>query len=163
MVLQLIFGLLIFVVAVYITMRVLGNLFYGLLLIGLVFLASFLIVGSFPNLKEIPIIGRWLPDSSNFPKTTGEFIKVIKNVFFDLEIIGHSRTSRGDLLVLVANAGRMQLTDFHVFVDGEAANIINNPKDPLKSGEATVIEVDWKAEFNAISVKTKESSAIYPI
>lgn len=161
MVLGMIFSILILVVALYISMRVLGNVFYGLLLIGLIFIASFLLLGSFPNLKEVPIIGRWLPDFSGFPKTTGEAINIIRNVFYKLDVIGISKTRENNVLVIVANRGKMELTDFSVEVDRQEAAIINSPKDPLKSGEATAIELYWTAGFQNITVKTKETAASY--
>jgi len=162
MVLSMIFSFLILVIVVYISMRVLGNVFYGVLLIGLIFVASFLILGSFPELKNIPIIGKYLPDIPNFPSTTGEAINVIRNVFYKLDVIGYERASSGNLLVIVANRGKMDLSGFSVEVNGIEVDIVNVPKDPLKSGEATAIEVDWKWSFQTITVKTTQATANYP-
>jgi len=162
MVLAMIFSLLILVIVLYISMRVLGNVFYGLLLIGLIFVASFLLLGSLPNLKEVPIIGKWLPDLSSFPKTTGEAINVIRSVFYKLDIIGTSRTGSGNPLVIVANRGRMGLSGFAVEVNGVEVEILNEPKDPLKSGEVTVIEVAWEWDIQTITVKTTQATASYP-
>lgn len=162
MVLATIFSLLVLVIVLYISMRVLGNIFYGLLLIGLIFVANFLILGSFPNLKEVPLIGKWLPDLSGFPRTTGEAINVIRSVFYKLDIIGNSRASSGNLLVIVANRGKTELGGFNVTVDGQTVDVLNEPKDPLKSGESTVIEVDWTKDFDKIEVKTPKTTASYP-
>ena len=162
MVLPMIFGILILVVVVYVAMRVLGNLVWGLLLIGMVFVASFFILGSFPNLKDIPIIGQWLPDLSGLPLTTGGMVNVIQSEFFNLTITNHSYSESGNLLVEVANAGRFDLGNFTVFVDGQPAGILNGPKDPLKSGESTTIEVDWQGSFGRVAVKTAETVANYP-
>jgi hypothetical protein len=165
MVLPMIFGLLILVVVVYITFRIFGNLLHGALLIGLIFIASFLILGSLPNLKEVPLIGDFLPDLSNLSisSATGNVINVVRNLLYNLKILSVGRSSSGNLLILVANAGRLDVSNFSVSVDGNAASIVNMPKDPLKSGESTVIETGWKGKFDAVIVKTQETVANYTL
>ena len=162
MVLPMIFGILILVVVVYVATRILGNILWGVLLIVLIFVASFLILGSFPNLKEVPIIDKWLPDLSQFPRTTGGVINIIQSVFFKVDILDYSYTNSGNLLISVANTGRYDVSNFTVFVDGRTVDIVNEPKDPLKSGDSTVIEVGWTGEFSRIDVKTAEAIASYP-
>ncbi len=161
MILSMIFSMLIFIIVVYVISRVLGNILYGIFLIVLVFIASYLFIGSFPNVKEVPIVGRWLPDLTDFPRTTGGVINIIKSSLFNLNVLDYSKTSSGNLLIIVANTGKVELSDFNVIVDGRPVDVLNNPKDPLKSGESTAIEVDWKGNFNAITVNTKETSASY--
>lgn len=160
MVLSMIFGILILSVVVYISLRVFGNVLYGVMLIVLIFIASYLIMGSFPDLKEVPVIGKWLPDVSQWTKT-GSAIQVIKGVFYRLDVIDYSYTRAGNLLVVVANRGKMELTGFSVNVDGFGVDILNDPKDPLVSGESTVIEVGWRGEFKSISVSSDKASAEY--
>lgn len=162
MVLPMLFSILILVVIIYVAARVLGNVMWGVVLIALVFVASYLILGSFPSLKEVPVIGGWLPDLSQFPLTTGGVIGVIRGLFFNLEITNYSYTGSGNLLVTVSNSGRFDTGNFSVYVDGRVADILNNPKYPLKSGESTIIEVDWTGKFNTIYVKTPQTSANYP-
>ena len=69
MVLELIFGFLILAIAVFIAVRILGNVAIGVTLIALVLLASYLLLGSFPSLKTIPVLGSYIP---KILKTTGE-------------------------------------------------------------------------------------------
>lgn len=165
MVLPLIFGLLILAVVVYIALRVLGNVLYGVVLIALIFFASFLIIGSFPDLKQVPIIGDFipdLPDFSSLSSATGNVINVVRGLLYNLKILSVGRSSAGNLLVTVANAGRLELSGFNVSVDNKAAGIANAPKSPLKSGESTVIEATWTAGFSNITVQTAETFSNYP-
>ena len=84
--LELIFGLLIFGIVIYIAFKVLHNVVMGILLILLVFVASYLILGSFPSLKSVPIIGKYLPN-------TGDVIATIKNILHNIEILNVARDS----------------------------------------------------------------------
>lgn len=161
MVLPTIFGIIILVVAVYVATRILGNIMWGVLLIALIFVTSYLILGSFPDLKEVPLIGKWLPDLSQFPMSTGKIVEIINRAFFNLDIIDYSYTDSGNLLVAISNDGRFDVSNFSVFVNGQKVRILNEPKDPLKPGETTVIEVDWMGNFNKVSVKTAETIANY--
>ena len=157
MVLDLIFGIIILGIAVFIAVRIVGSITVGIVLIAMVFVASYFILGSFPNLKSIPIIGQFLPEFS----TTDQAIAVIKNVFFNIDIISVSRDVENNLLVTVANTGKLDVSGFKVFVDNKTVNIINNPKDPLKSKETTIIQTDWKNGFAIITVETKQAKAVY--
>ena len=156
--LELIFGLIILGIAIFISFKVLHSVAIGLGLILLIFLASYLIFGSFPNLQNTPIIGKYFSD---IPKTTEEAIGVIKDTLYSIEILSVSRDSDNNLLVTVANTGKMDATDFNVFVNNTKASILNNPKTSLKSGEVTVIQIDWKQEFDSISVQTDKNSDTY--
>ena len=161
MVLSMVFGVLILFIVVYITFRVLGNMLYGAVLIVLIFIASYLILGSFPDLKEIPIIGQWLPDMSQVSKT-GSAISVIKGVFYKLEVLDYAHTRTGNLLVVVANRGMNDLTGFDVFVNGRSVDILNDPSETLASGESTVIEAGWRGGFDTIRIDSGEATANYP-
>jgi hypothetical protein len=161
MVLPMLFGVLILFVVVYITFRLLGNVLYGVVMIVLIFIASYLILGSFPNLTEVPVIGRWLPDLSQF-RTTGSAISVIKGVFYKLEVLDYAHTRTGNLLVVVANRGSMDLSGYNVTVNGQLSDILNDPKETLASGESAVIEVGWRGGFESITVESGNAAAIYP-
>jgi hypothetical protein len=158
MVLPLIFGLMILAIVIYIALRVLGNVVMGLALIALVFIASYLILGYGPDLQAIPFIGQYLP---KLPSTTGEAIAVIRDVFYSIAILDVSRDSGGNLLITVANTGKLSVSGFKVFVDGQAAGITNTPKDPLKSKEVTVIQLDWNKDYSDIVVHTDKTLARY--
>jgi len=165
MVFAAIFGLLILAVTVYVSLKVLGNVLYGVVMIALIFLASYLIVGSFPSLKEVPFIGGYIPDLPDFSgltSQTGSAIAVVRNLLYNLKILSLARASNGNLLVSVANAGQMELSNFSVYVDSQPAQIVNKPKDPLKSGESTMIELAWKSNIGTVMVRTAKTSAAYP-
>jgi hypothetical protein len=157
-VLPLIFGIIILAILVYIGIRIFKNLVVGILLIALVLIVSFLILGSFPDLQSIPFIGKYLP---KIPSTTGEAISAIRKFFYSLEIVNVARDNQNNLLITVANTGKLSLSNFKVFVDGEYTPMINKPKDPLNSGEITVLQVDWKGNFNKILVQTGQANALF--
>ncbi|MGC8812146.1 MAG: hypothetical protein ACP5O8_00985 [Candidatus Aenigmatarchaeota archaeon] len=155
--LPLMFGILILLVAVYVGIKILKNIIVGALLIFLVLVASFLIFGSLPNLKEIPFIGQFLPSVSN-PQ---DIILAIKNILYSIEIVDVSKDSSNNLLIAVANTGKLEVSQIRVFVDNQTTKILNSPKDPLKSGEITLIQTDWNKTFSEILVQTKQVNATY--
>jgi hypothetical protein len=154
--LELIFGLIIIGALVYIVFRVIHSVAIGLLIIFLAFMASYMIFGSLPDLKAVPFIGKYLPSS-------GEAIVKIKNVLYSIEILDVFRDSEGNLLVNVANTGKLDAKNFTVFIDNQTVGIMNNPKDPLKSGQVAVIQTNWIGNFTSVFVQTEKSSAEYRI
>jgi hypothetical protein len=157
---ELLFGLIIISVVIYIAFRVFQNIAVGIILVLLVLFASYLILGSLPDLTVVPVIGGYL---SKFPKTTGESIATIKNVLYNLDIISLSRDSDSNLLITIANTGKVEASKFTVFVDNNTVDIINNPKDPLKSGEVTIIQTNWQGEFKDVLVQSEKTNATYTI
>lgn len=158
MVLPAIFGIIILVVIVYVALKILKNLVLAFVLISLVFIASYFIFSSLPDLSTVPIIGQFIP---KLPSTTGEAIAVIKNVFYSIDILATSRDSQNNLLITVVNTGKMEVSNFEVFVDGDRVEIINNPADPLKSGKTTVFQTDWNKDFSYIFVQTKQVNTTF--
>lgn len=158
MVIPAIVGIILLAIIVYVVLKILKNLVLAFVLIALVFIASFFIFGSLPDLKTIPYIGQFIP---KLPSTTGEAIAVIKNVFYSVEILSTSRDSQNDLLVTVANTGKLDASNFKIFVDGQQVSIINDPTDPLKSGKTTVIQTDWNKDFSYLLVQTKNANATF--
>jgi hypothetical protein len=155
--LPLIFGILILLIAVYIGIKILKNIIVGVILIALVLIASFLIFGSLPNLREIPFIGQFLPSIS----TPQDIILAIKNILYNIEIVDVSRDSQNNLLIAIANTGKLEVSQIKVFVDNQTVSIINSPKDPLKSGEITLIQTNWNQSFSEILIQTKQVNATY--
>jgi hypothetical protein len=155
--LPLIFGILILLTAVYIGIKILKNIIVGVILIALVLIASFLIFGSLPNLREIPFIGQFLPSIS----TPQDIILAIKNILYNIEIVDVSRDSQNNLLIAIANTGKLEVSQIKVFVDNQTVSIINSPKDPLKSGEITLIQTNWNQSFSEILIQTKQVNATY--
>jgi hypothetical protein len=155
--LPLIFGILILLIAVYIGIKILKNIIVGVILIALVLIASFLIFGSLPNLREIPFIGQFLPSIS----APQDIILAIKNILYNIEVVDVSRDSQNNLLIAIANTGKLEVSQIRVFVDNQTASIINSPKDPLKSGEITLIQTSWNQSFSEILVQTKQVNATY--
>jgi len=158
MVVPAIIGLALLVIIVYIAFKVLKNLIFGLILIVFVFFAAFLIIGSLPDLRSIPIIGRFIPQ---LPTSTGEVITILRNVFYRIDILSVSRDLQNNLLITIANRGKMEVSGFKVFVDGQSVDITNNPKDPLKSGEVATIQTNWNKGFSEVLVSTKQASTTY--
>jgi hypothetical protein len=158
MVVPAIIGLVLLVVIVYVALKILKNVVIAFVLIALIFVASFLIFGSLPDLKTIPLVGQFIP---SFPSTTGGVVAVIKNVFYRIDILATSRDSKNDLMITVANTGKLDVSNFRISVDGETASIINTPSDPLKSGEATVFQTDWNRDFSSIVVQTNQANATF--
>jgi hypothetical protein len=157
MVLPLIFGIIIVAIIVYIGIRILKSLVIGIVLVALVLIVSFLILGSFPNLQSIPFIGKYLPKLPS----TGEAISAIRKFFYSLEIVNVARDDENNLLITVANTGKLSLSNFKVFVDGEYVTMLNKPKEPLNSGEITVLQVNWKDNFHKVLVQTDQTNALF--
>lgn len=153
MALEFFFGVALLVIAVYIIFRIIGNIALGTLLVLIVFLASYLLVGSFPSLGDVPVIGAFIPK-------TGKAIAVIKDFAYSMDIIGVSPSSDGNLLVTVVNTGQLELSDFTAYVDGSNTTILNN-KNLIKSGDVVVFELGWKDEFNRILIKSNKAEAVY--
>lgn len=158
MVLPLIFGIIILAIVIFVFLRVLGNILVGAILIFLVLIASYLIIGSLPDLQAAPIIGEYLP---KFPTSVKEAIGYIKDIFYNIDILSVTRDSEENLLIVVANTGRLDVSNFTVFIDLQQTKILNKPKDPLKPKEVTVIQIDWKESFKQILVKTDQANATY--
>jgi len=166
MVLQLLFGLALLIIVIYISLKIFQNIVFGIILVILVLFASYLIIGSVPSWKDIPLIGGFLQNivEKYFPKLhfTGEAIGIKKDMLYSLEILSVERDYEGNVIVVIANTGRENISGIKVFVDGEEAKILNKPKDPLVSKEVTAIQIDFKGNFSTIVVKGLETSAAYP-
>lgn len=147
-----ILGLIILGIIAYVAIKVLGDLLKGLLLIACVFLVSVFLLGTLPDLSTLPLVGKYLPP-------TGKFTQSIRGFFYSLNLLSTSKTASGNLLILVANTGKLPLSNFSVELDGKRVKILNNPKDPLNAGEATAIEVDWKGSYENLTVYTKKATA----
>lgn len=155
--LPLIVGIAILLVAIYVGIKILKNIIIGVILIFLVLIASFLIFGSIPNLREIPFIGQFLPSISG-PQ---DVILAIKNILYSIEIVDVSRDSQNNLLIAIANTGKLEVSQIKVFIDNQTASIVNSPKDPLKSGEITLIQTNWNQSFSEILVQTKQVNTTF--
>ncbi|MFQ6055680.1 MAG: hypothetical protein ACE5J3_06840 [Methanosarcinales archaeon] len=83
MVISIIIGIIILAIVIFVVIKIVKNILIGVALIVLVFLASFLILGSIPNLRSIPIIGPRLP---RLPSSLGEVVAIIKRIFHEIEI-----------------------------------------------------------------------------
>jgi hypothetical protein len=158
MVIGIIIGIILLVIVIFVTLKIVKDVIIGIVLIGLVLFASFLILGSTPNLRSIPIIGPALP---KVPTSLTEVISVIKRIFYEIKILDVSRDSENRVLITIKNNGRLKVSNFSVFVDGKTTNIINKPKDPLNAGEITSLQTDWKNVFSQIIVQTPRVNATY--
>lgn len=151
--LEFLFGAALLAIVAYILFRIVGNIALGALLIMVVFLASYLLLGSFPSLGDVPIIGNFIP-------ATGKAIAVIKDLAYDMEIISVSQSSEGNVLVTMANTGQLDISNFAAFVDGNSAEILN-PIDSVKSGDVVILELDWKGDFNEVEIRSHQAETVY--
>lgn len=113
-------------------------------------------MGSFPDLKTVPVIGQFIPEIP-----TGDAIAVIKDTLHSIDILGFSKASNGNLLVTVANTGQFEVSNFTAYVDGRQVEILNN-KDTLQTKEVVTFELDWKGNFEKIKIKTGQAEDEYP-
>lgn len=158
MVVPIIVGIALLLIVIYIALKILKNIVFGIILIGLALFASFLIFGSIPNLRDIPFIGKLLPV---IPTTPGEVVIAVKNILYNVDILGYSRDSQGNLLIAVMNTGKSSVSNFTVYVDNQKTNILNPIKPTLNSKTVEIIQTDWKSSFSSILVQTNEVNATY--
>ena len=158
MVISIIIGIIILAIVIFVVIRIVKNLLIGVALIALILIASFLILGSIPSLRSIPIIGPRLPA---FPSTLGEVVAIIKKIFYEIKILDVSRDSNNQILLTIKNTGRLKASNFSVFVDNKTTKIINEPKDPLDSDEITTLQTDWKKDFSEILIQSLKVNATY--
>ena len=82
MVITAIIGIIILAIIIFVTIRIVKNVLIGVVLIGLILFASFVILGSIPSLRSIPVIGPILP---RVPSSLGEVISIIdREEFWDI-------------------------------------------------------------------------------
>jgi len=154
--LPLIFGLIIFAIVVIIVFKILKEIIVGLILIGLVIVASTLVLGYF-DATTVPFIGQWIPKFTNT-----SIVVIVKNIFYNIEIPSVARDSQNNLLIVVTNTGKLELSGFNVTVDSTAAQIKNKVL-PLKSGQTAILQTDWNKSFSKITVKTQQAIATYTV
>lgn len=157
MVLPIIVGIILFLIAIYIAFKILKNIFLGLIVIVLILISSFLIFGSIQIFRKIPFIGQFFPE---IPTPEG-IIVAIKDIFYSVDIIEVSRDSQKNLLIAIANTGKFEVSNLRIFIDNQTAGIINTPKDPLKSGEITIIQINWNTDFSEILIQTTQVNTTY--
>lgn len=158
MVVPIIVGIALLLIVIYIALKILKNIIIGIILIVLVLLAAFFIFGYIPNLRAIPIIGGLLP---SLPTNPGEVLVSIRNMIYNVEVLGANRDSQNNLLIAIANSGKLDVSEIRIFVDNQIVNITNSPKDPLKSGEVTIIQTNWNKNLTEIQVQTKQVNATH--
>lgn len=158
MVISAIIGILILAIIIYTMIKLVKNVVIGLILILFTIIAGYLILGSIPSPRSIPIIGPLLP---RIPSSPYYIITLIKRIFRNIEIGEVSRDAENNLLITIANVGRLQVSNFSIYIDNNKAKIINKPRDPLKPGQITAIQIDWNEDFTEILVKTFKVNATY--
>jgi len=156
MVIGIIIGIIILAIVIFVAIRIVKNVLIGVALIGIILLASFLILGSVPSLRSIPIIGPRLPRA---PSSLGEVISIIKKVFYEIEILDVSRDSKNQILITIKNTGRLEASNFTVFIDNKTVEITNRPEDPLESDEITTIQTDWEKDYSEILIQSLKANA----
>src|SRR2546422_62990 len=140
MVVPAIIGVMLLAIVGYISFKVLQNIFLGLVLIAITFIATLLIFGSFPSLRSVPVIGGVFPE---IPGNVGDFIVAVRNIFYHEDILGVSRDSNNNLLIVVINSGKLSLSNFTVSIDNHTVPLLNKIDNPLASGKTTVFQVSW--------------------
>jgi hypothetical protein len=158
MAISVIIGILILGVIIYTMLKIVKNVVVGIVLIFFALVAGYLILGSIPSPRSIPVIGSLFPEIPSEPLS---IISYVKKIFRNIEIADVSRDDENNLLITVVNAGKLQVSNFTVYVDDKKTNIINKPEDPLKPGQITVIQTDWAEDFMKILVQTSNINATY--
>ena len=158
MVIPVIIGILILGIIIYTMLKIVKNVVVGIILIFFALVAGYLILGSIPNPRSIPLIGPLFPEIPSEPLS---IISYVKKIFRNIEIADVSRDDENNLLITVVNAGKLQVSNFTIYVDDKKTNIINKPKDPLKPGQITIIQTDWSEDFTKILVQTPNINATY--
>ncbi len=153
-----IIGLIILIIVVFTAIRLVKNVLVGVALVALTLLGAYLLLGFVPSIRSIPMIGPLLP---KVPTSLMGMISWIMKFFQNIDIIEVSRDSKNKLLITVENNGRLDVSNFTVYVDDNKVSIINKPKDPLKSGEITIIQANWQKDFSNILVQTSRINATY--
>lgn len=154
----LLIGIALLLIVIYIGFKILKNVLLGIVLIVLVAIASFLILGYVPSPRDIPIIGQFFP---SIPTTPEGVVIAIKDILHNINIVDVNRDSQNNLLIAVANTGKQSVSGLKVFVDNQTAGILNSIKDPLGSGEVTIIQTNWKGNFTSILIQTNEANATF--
>jgi len=152
-----VFGILLFAVALYFILKILKNLVLGVMAIFVLLLAYTFIFGSSPEVCTMPVMGNIISPLCNFSYNTTEITSAVKKVFYNIDVMATSRDDKNNLLVVVSNTGRLDQTNLQVLVDNSTVNITNNPKDPLKAGETTVIHTNFNSSCLAVVVKTNQT------
>jgi hypothetical protein len=158
MAISVIIGILILGVIIYTMLKIVKNVVVGIVLIFFALVAGYLILGSIPSPRSIPVIGPLFPEIPSEPLS---IISYVKKIFRNIEIADVSRDDENNLLITVVNAGKLQVSNFTVYVDDKKTNIINKPEDPLKPSQITVIQTDWAKDFMKILVQTSNINATY--
>lgn len=156
MVVGVIIGIIILAIVMFVAIRIVKNVLIGAALIGVILLVAFLILGSMPNLRSVPIIGPRLP---RVPSSLGEVIGILRKIFYEIEILDVSKDAKNQVLITVKNTGRLKASNFSVFVNNKTTEIINEPKDPLESGEIATIQTDWEKDYSEILVQSLRANA----
>ena len=159
MIITIIIGIILLAIAIYLGFKVLKNIFLGAIVLVLILTSSFLIFGSIQIYTKIPFIGQYFPENP----TPESIIVSIKDIFYNIDVIDVNRDSEQNLLIAIANTGKFEASNIRIFVDNQTTGIINTPKDPLKSGEMTIIQTNWNTDFSEILVQTTKVNATYKL
>ena len=153
-----IIGLIILIIVVFTAIRLVKNVLVGVALVALTLLGAYLLLGFVPSIRSIPMIGPLVP---KVPTSLMGMISWIMKFLQNIDIIEVSRDSKNKLLITVENTGKLEVSNFTVYVDDNKVSIIHKPKDPLKSGEITIIQANWQKDFSNILIQTSRINATY--
>jgi hypothetical protein len=151
MVISIIIGVIILAIVVFTLIKMVKNVIFGFILIGLTVLAAYLILGSIPILGFVPGI----------PTSFSKLIGMVRRFFYEIEVAVVSRDSQNNLLITIENTGRRQVSNITIHVNNETVDIINKPKDPLKPGDITTIQTNWYRNYTGIIVQSSEVNTTY--
>ena len=152
-----IFGILLFVVALYFILKILKNIVLGAVAIFVLLLAYTFVFGSTPEVCTMPVIEKVISPICNFSYNATDITSAVKKVFYSIDVTATSRDDKNNLLVVVSNTGRLDQTDLQVIVDNSTVNVTSKPKDPLKAGETIVIHTNFNSSCSTIFVKTNQT------
>jgi len=156
---QIVIGIFLFILAVYLILKVMKNVFLVLVAIVILFLSYTFIYGSTPEICTMPIIGTIINPICTFSSNPSGIIVAVKDIFYSTEIIATSRDSQNNLLVVASNTGKLSLSGFKILVDGNEVGIKNKIPEELKSGETYVFTTNFSSSCSSVLVQTNQTSS----
>ena len=153
---QIAIGIFLFLVALYLILKVMKNVLLVLVAIVILFMSYTFIYGSSPEVCTFPVIGTIIKPICSFSSNPSGIIVAVKDIFYNTDVIATSRDSQNNLLVVVSNTGKLNLSGFKITVDGNQVGIKNKIPDSLKSGETYVFTTNFSASCSNVTVQTNQ-------
>ena len=156
---QIAIGIVLFVFALYLILKVMKNVLLVIVAIVVLFMSYTFIYGSSPEICTMPVIGTIINPICSFSSNPSGVIVAVKDIFYNTEVIATSRDSQNNLLVAASNTGKFDLSGFKIFVDGNEVGIKNNIPAVLKSGQTYVFSTNFSGSCTNVTIKTNQTES----